>query len=182
MSLQRVAGTYAKSLLDLAIEENKTAEIKADMDMLSKAMESRDLFLLLKSPIISKGKKGQILNIIFEGKLSKLAKSFVDIIVRKGRENILPEIVEAFDVLYKQFKNISSIKLITAQEISNDNLEAIRKQLTDSDLTSDHIDIETEIDPSIIGGFVIEIGDKLYDASIAHQMQKLRKELLTNAN
>ena len=180
MSLTRVASTYAKSLIELAIEQDQINAVNDDMQALEQAIQSRDLVLMLKSPIINKGTKAKILSNLFSDKLGKLTNGFIDIVVRKGRENVLPEIITAFNEEYKRFKGITSITLITAQDMSAESLEAIKSKLLNSHLTLDTVVINTKVDPSIIGGFVIQLGDKLYDASVAHQLSTLKKEFNNN--
>jgi F-type H+-transporting ATPase subunit delta len=180
MSLTRVASTYAKSLIELAIEQDQITAVNEDMQALEQAIKSRDLVLMLKSPIIKKGTKAKVLNTLFSDKLGKLTNGFINIVVRKGRENVLPEIIGAFKEEYKRFKKITSITLITAQDMSKESLEAIKTKLVNSNLTLDTVEINTKVDPSIIGGFVVQLGDKLYDASVAHQLSTLKKEFSDN--
>jgi len=177
MSVIRIASRYAKSLLDLAKDQNAMDEVVSDMEGFSKMVENRDLYLLLKSPIINAGKKADVFNALFEGKVNKLTKAFFDISLRKGRERYLPEIATEFLNQYKKMKGISSVKLTTASPISNAALEAIKAKLLASDVTDSAVEIETSVDESLIGGFVVEIGDKLIDASVSHKLAQLAKTM-----
>jgi len=177
MSVIRIASRYAKSLLDLAKDQNVMDEVVSDMEGFSKMVESRDLYLLLKSPIINAGKKAEIFNVLFEGKVNKLTKAFLDISLRKGREGYLPEIATEFLNQYKRMQGISSVKLITASPISDASLETIKAKLLDSDVTDKSVDIETSVDESLIGGFVVQIGDKQIDASVSHKLAQLAKAM-----
>jgi len=180
MSVHRIASTYAKSLLDLSLERQNVDTIRTDMLGLTESMKSRDLVLMLKSPIISADRKQKVLDALFTGKIDPLSKSFIDIVLRKGREDLLPEIVKAFEVQYKAHKKITTVKLVTATPLTNDKLEAIKSKLLASNVTDESVEISTEVDPDIIGGFIIEVGDKLYDASVSHKLAKLRKEFVGN--
>jgi F-type H+-transporting ATPase subunit delta len=180
MSAHRIATTYAKSLLDLSIDQGNLEEVKEDINTFKASLESRDLFLLLKSPIINKGKKKQVFDAIFSGKLNKVTSAFFDIVLNKGREMYLPEIADAFLLQYKSHHKITPIKIKTAVAISDAKLESIKAKLLESNITESSLDIVTEVDPTIIGGFVIEVGDKLYDASVAHKLETIKKEFLTN--
>jgi len=175
MSVNLIASRYANSLLDLSVEENKLEQIHDDFQGLKTALESRDLYLMLKSPIINASKKAQILKTLFDGKVDKMTMSFIDIVARKGRENILPEIITNFLESYKLRKKVSSVKVISAEALSADVIANIKKELAASNVANSEIDLEMEIDPTLVGGFVLQIGDKLYDASVAHQLNKLRK-------
>jgi F-type H+-transporting ATPase subunit delta len=121
-----------------------------------------------------------ILKEIFEGKLDELTMAFVNIITKKGREAYLPEINEEFIAQHRALNRISKIRVTTAEKMSDSDLASIKAKLQASTVTLDNLEIETKIDPSIIGGFVIEIGDKLYDASVSHKLDELKKQFSSN--
>ena len=177
MSVIRIASRYAKSLLDLAQESNVTSEVVSDIEGFSKMVENRDLYLLLKSPIIHSDKKAKIFDALMGGKINKLTDAFFNIILRKGREAYLPEIATEFLHQYKVQKGISSVKLTTASEISDEALEKIKSKLLGSDITDKSLEIETSVDESLIGGFIVQIGDNLVDASVAHKLRELSKQM-----
>src|SRR5688572_27459255 len=107
MQNPRLAGRYAKSLLDLAIERNELDAVYKDVLFLQSLCKgNRDLVGFLKSPIISADKKESILKAITEGKISVLRTSFNNLLIRKGREANLPEIRHGFIEQYKSHKNI----------------------------------------------------------------------------
>jgi len=176
MSVTRIASRYAKSLLDLSQEQNKLERVLADIQAFQKATEQRDFFLLLKSPIVNRDKKGVILKEIFSGKFDELSMAFINIILKKGREGYLGEIANEFVAQYRQLKQIATVKVTTATPMSDAALAAIQQQLQGSSKTATNIEIETAVNPDIIGGFVIEFDDKLYDASVAHKLGQLKKE------
>ncbi|WP_235298653.1 ATP synthase F1 subunit delta [Portibacter marinus] len=180
MSVIKVASRYAKSLLDLAKERKELDAVLKDIQAFREMIENRDLLLLTKSPIVSTDKKQSIFDEIFKGKFNQLTTSFFDIILRKARESYLPEIAHEFIRQYNTLKGISKVKVITATEISDQEIEAIRSKLIKSDVTDDSIEFEKEVDPSIIGGLIIKIGDKLYDASVQRKLNEFRKEFTEN--
>jgi len=176
MSVIRIAARYAKSLLDLAIEQNKLDKIKGDVDGFLEATENRDFYLLVKSPIVNPAKKTEIFKAIFDGKVDELTMAFFDIIIRKGRASSLPEIAREFVVQYKIHNHISTVTLTTAEPATEEILAAVRKKLEDSGATESSVDIITKVDPEIIGGFILEFDNQLYDASVAHKLDNMRKE------
>jgi len=180
MSVTRIASRYAKSILDLAKERGELETVLGDMETVQGAMDSRDLVLLLKSPVIKTDKKSQIFNMIFDGKLTKLSSEFFNIVMRKGREKYIPNIASEYIEAYKKLKKISSITLTTAEALDPAIIEAIEKKLLASQATEEKVDIESHVDPSIIGGFIIEIGDKLYDDSVKGKLDKLKKTFTKN--
>ncbi len=180
MSVIRIASRYAKSLLDLSIEGNKLDTILGDVQSLQNAVANEDLANMLKSPIIKGDKKKQILNAIFNGKVDELTMKFMDLVVLKGRESYLKDILDEFMNQYRQFKSISIVKITSAEPLNDENIANIKAKLLVSKETADNIEIETVVDPSILGGIIIQVGDKLYDASVAHKLQTLRKEFSAN--
>ena len=172
----RIASRYAKSLMDLAVEQGKLEVVFQDVNAFAEATKNRDLALLLKSPIVKSDKKEKVLDAIFSDKIDALTNSFLHIIIRKGRESQLAEIAQEFINQYREKKGISIVNVVSAEPISEDTLSSIRKKLVDSKLTRGNIEFKTAIDKSLIGGFVISFEDKLYDASIKHQLDELRKE------
>jgi len=180
MSSIRIAKRYAKSLLDLAIEENALDRTWKDIEFFQQSLKSRDLLLLIKSPIIKGSKKQKIFDRLFQGKVTPLIKSFFEIIIRKGRESLLPEIVEAFKSQYRDFMSISTVTLRTAVSLEEDAIEAIHKKLKSSTETKENIELNVVVDPSLIGGFAIEFQDKQYDSSLAYKLEQMRKQFSSN--
>lgn len=181
MSVSRISSRYAKSLLDLAAEQGSLDRIKEDMQAFEKVVaENRDLYLLLKSPIINPGKKKEILQEIFGPHFDKLTLAFLSIVTAKGREEYLQDIAKAFVQQYKVLKKISTITLTTAVSLDADAVNQIRKKLQSSAETQDTIEIITKVNPAIIGGFIAEFDNKRYDASVVYQLEQLKKEFTSS--
>lgn len=180
MSARRIAARYAKSLLDFGNEQGQLETISKDMKWFLEAVKNKDLLNLLKSPIVSQGKKRDIFEAIFGKNLSKTTNTFFNIILNKGRESIIPEIASEFDVQYKAFNHVSSVKLTTASPLSEEAVNQIKSKLLASNATDEKVELETAVNPDLIGGYVIEIGDKLFDDSVAHKLNKLKKEFSDN--
>lgn len=176
----RIASRYAKSLIDLAIEQNKLEKILEDITGFLEAAKNKDLLLLLKSPLVKPDKKEKVMGALFKGKIDPLTYSFFEIIIRKGREPLLPDIAEEFVRQYREIRGISIVQVVSAEPLSQDTIESIRKKLLESGLTRGNIQFTTSVDKSLIGGFVISFEDKLYDASIRHQLDELKKQFSGN--
>jgi len=176
----RLASRYAKSMIDLALEKGELERIFEDMKWLQQVIKgSRDFANLLRSPIIKSEKKEKIVDAIIGDKVTNITSLFIRLLIAKGRENNLPEIITSFISQYKGYKNIHPIKLTTATQI-NDNLkEAIIDQIKK---TSDmqNIELETVVNEDLIGGFVLEAGDKLIDASIAYDLRQIARQFENN--
>lgn len=180
MSVGRIASRYAKSLIGLANEKGVLKEVLEDMSTMNSAIENREFELLLQSPVVSGTKKKQIIDAIFKGKVSDLSLMFFKGAVDKGRERYLDAIADEFILQYRVQQGISSVKLTTAKALSPDAVDAIKAKLLSSTSTDKSIELETAVDESLIGGFVVQFGDKQYDASVANKLNSLKKEFDKN--
>lgn len=175
MSVERIASRYAKTLVELGEEGGKLDRIKEDIASFIEVCTNRDFQLLLKSPIVHTDKKQGVFTGLFDGKYDPLTISFFDIILRKGREEFLPEIAEQFMKQYRAMRKIAAVSLTTAAQLTGNQEEAIKAKIVAASEAVDSVDLHAEVDADIIGGFVLEFDNKLYDASVAHQLHEARK-------
>jgi|TARA_B110000285_G_C15078854_1_gene592301 F-type H+-transporting ATPase subunit delta len=178
--MSRVSARYAKALIDLSIEQNQLEKVYGDIQGFIGILKNRDFANMLKSPIVKSDKKQSIFNAVFGESIDATTKAFFEIIIKKGREPQLAGISAAFVEQYKAIKNISSVTLTTATSASDEMVAAIKSKLEKSGAISGNVELETKIDADIIGGFVLEFEDKLYDASVANQLNQLKKEFSKN--
>jgi F-type H+-transporting ATPase subunit delta len=176
----RLAGRYAKSLIDLAIEKKELDKVYEDMLLLkSLCSNSREFVILLKSPVVSADKKVKILDALTKGKVTHMTDIFTKLLIHKGREFYLPEIIDAFIKQYKDFNQIHLLKLTTAVALSDELKNAIVEQVkTETSLKK--IELDSQVKEEIIGGFVLEVGDKMIDASVAYELANIKKQFDNN--
>jgi len=181
MSISRIASRYAKSLIDLAIEQDKLEKIKEDVVSFDKAIEeSRDFYVFLKSPVIPISKKKSIIKLLFDGKFDELTVKFLELLTQKQREAYLPEVADHFIDQYRRLKRISTARITSAVELTDDMVGTIKERLEKSGVAYENIVLETKVDPELIGGFILEFGDYIYDTSISHKLDEIRKEFRGN--
>jgi F-type H+-transporting ATPase subunit delta len=150
------------------------------MKWLQGVLKSNPDFLnLLRSPIIKADKKKKILAAVIANTVSEFTSAFIALLVTKNRESNLPEIITSFINLYKQNKNIHTVKLTTAIPASDAIKKAIVSQVKKSS-GYENIELEEKVDENIIGGFVLQIGDKLIDASIAYDLKAIARQFENN--
>ena len=180
MADSRATARYVKSLLDLAIERNVVEEVHRDMlffrDVVAK---SRSLDLLLQNPIIKHDKKLAVLKKLFAGKVHELTMSFFDIITRKNREPILASIAREFHNAYNQYKGIGTASVTTATPL-DDKLRAEIENLVRKYSDKKQIELVEKVDPDLIGGFVLNVGDRQVDASIKSKLKTLEVSFSEN--
>lgn len=176
----RLAARYAKSLIDLSIEKGQLEKVFADMQWLQAVCkESREFVNVLRSPIIKSDKKQKIVDAVIKDKVNELTDAFTHLLIRKGRESNLPEVITAFVNQYKEYKHIYSVKLTTAAPLSEELKTAIIKQIQ-SVSEMQNIELETAVKPELIGGFLLQAGDKLVDASISYDLKEIAKQFENN--
>ncbi|MBI3234524.1 MAG: ATP synthase F1 subunit delta [Bacteroidetes bacterium] len=179
MRESKVSSRYARSLVDMAIANNKMPQIKEDMDLVLQTIDdSRELENLFSSPVINSGTKSTVAKKIFEGKVSKEVFDFINLVISKKREALLLSISYAFQEQYNALNDIVTVAVTTAQNITNDTQNIIKTDLEKK--LNKKIIIQFKVDPEIIGGIIIHFSDKLYDASIAHQLQQVKNELINS--
>jgi F-type H+-transporting ATPase subunit delta len=176
----RLAGRYAKSLLDLAIEQNQLELIYADMKNLSALCKSNPDFVnMLKSPIIKANVKINIMEAVLVDKVTTLTAAFLKLLVNKTREYSLPEIIKAFLEQYNSLNNIHAVKLTTASPISEDLQQTIINKLKKA-TSIEKIELEATINEALIGGFTLETNGQLIDASILKDLNDVKNQFKNN--
>jgi F-type H+-transporting ATPase subunit delta len=176
----RLASRYAKSLIDLSIEKGQLEDVYADMQWLHKVTVSNPDFVnVLRSPVIKADKKIKIVEAVITGTVSQLTLAFTRLLINKGRESNFPEIISSFITLYKEYKNIHTVKLTTAAPLSDAIKEAIVNQVKKSG-GYENIELQTAVDEKLIGGFILQAGDKLIDASIAYDLKTIARQFENN--
>jgi F-type H+-transporting ATPase subunit delta len=177
MSETRVSNRYAKSLIDLAKEQNILEQVFNDIEAFKSTVDQNsELGNLLKSPIVDADKKNIVLNKIFAASFNQLTIKFFEVVIRKKREYFLNDIAIAFIAQYRALKNITTATVTTASEMSSQTLQDITQLLEKN--TGKKVIIDRKINPTLIGGMVVQIEDKLFDASISGKLRKAKQELL----
>lgn len=176
----RLAARYAKSLVDLSTERNQLEVVYADMKYLQAVCKASSEFVaILVSPIIKADKKEAIISAVTSSNVSKLTTAFIKLLITKGRESDLYEIAKAFIGQYNSIKDIHTVTLTTAVEISDVLKQSIQSKVNSAQ-GSGTVELETKVNDKLIGGFVLEFDNKLVDASILRDLNDVRKQFLKN--
>lgn len=176
----RLASRYAKSLLDLAKEQNNVEAVLSDVKTIQNALAgSREFQLFLQSPLIKGDKKAASINAIFADKISPLTASFLTLLVKKGREADLSEMAGAFEAQYQELNNIQTVYITTAFPLDAATLEVLSARIKKS-LNNENVVYKTIVDPSIIGGFKLQVGDKYFDMSVSRDLTDIQNQFTKN--
>lgn len=176
MSDYRVASRYAKSLFDLAIELKELDGIYNDMILVEKVCsENRALVTTLKNPIVRYDFKLRVLQQIFGKHVKKSTSTFFSLICRKNRAQILPACSEVFITLYNEYKGIIRSTVTSAVTLSESTKNDFQSII--SKATKKQVELEAKTDTSLIGGYILRIGDLQVDDSIKTKLNDLGREL-----
>lgn len=174
----RILHRYATSLLETAIEKNNldivTTDIKLLVDTLDK---NRHLQLMLDSPIVRPETKLSVMKEIFSNKISKDSMAFVEFIIVKRRESLLNSICKRFLELQDDHLGIANVFVTTSTEFSDVQKNVLQNKL--EKILDKKVRLNFKTDEKLVGGFIAKVDDTLYDASIRHQLELLKKQFLT---
>lgn len=173
--MSRAAIRYAKAVLDLSSENGASKEAFTEMkDVLNTLQGSKELQMMLKSPLIKQEDKRAVLKEVFNN-YSETILSLMDILIDNKRGSLLEKVAENYISLYNT--SINAVEAIVTTAIDLD--DALEQKVLNKvkELTgATEVTLINKVDPAIIGGFVLRVGDTQYDASIANNFEELRKE------
>ncbi len=174
MSESRAALRYAKATLNLAIEQKVTDSIDEDMRSIVQTIsDSDELKEMLQSPILEGSSKNQVLKAIFKN-VNDLTKELFSLLVSKKRIALLYEVAKKYITLNDNLKGENVALVTTAVPLTPSMEKKILAQV--EKITSNKVTLENIIDASIIGGFILRIGDLQYNASISNKLNNLKRE------
>ncbi len=173
--MSRAAIRYAKAVLSLAQDKNATQDVQADMQDIIKTVDgSAELRMVLNSPLIKNEVKLASLKEIFKSS-GEVTQKLFDVLIENKRVDLLADVAKQYIVLFDQLNNIQAAKVTTAVPLNEALTKVVLakvKELTGNDAT-----LENVVDESIIGGFILRVGDLQYNASIANKLTTLKREL-----
>jgi F-type H+-transporting ATPase subunit delta len=176
MNDSKISVRYARAIFQSAQEKKILDKVYQDMIFISEICKNKETKEFLQSPIIIPSKKEAIFHKMLEGNVEKITLSLLDLIVMNGRESFIPAIARNFIHETKKFKGVTESVLTTAIKV-DDN---VRKQIIDliSTVFNTKVELKENLDPEIIGGFILQVDDNYIDASIRNKLRKIKKELI----
>lgn len=174
MASEKSSFPYSKALFELAKDSNSLDTIKNDVSYIKEALNvSVEFNDIIKNPIFKKEQKLKIVEAVFANNISSASLQFLKILVSKNRISQLNSICDGFLALYSEGSNIVSLKLTTASAITDE----MKNQLASSIVKNAKVEIQTIVDPSIIGGFIAEFNNQMLDESISTKINKLKQKI-----
>lgn len=174
--MSRVAKRYAKAIFQLAVEQKKIPAYKEDFDHIKNLIhQSEDFRSFLLNPLLNDQQRVNTIKKIFEGKVSESVLNFLLLTAEKRRLPFLEAMVDYFNKMYLDYNNQIEGELISAIEILPKQFDKIKNSV--ETVIGKQVIFTKKIEPAIIGGFVVKVGDSVIDNSIRYQLNKLREKL-----
>ncbi len=172
--VSNVGGRYAQALFDLASDEKQVLAVEADLKSLKKALgESHDLRVLVGSPAFSAEDKGKgLAAIAAKAKFNATTRKFLGLLAANGRASALASIITSYEALSAKARGAISAEVTTAVALSPAQAKGVAAALRQT-LGKDP-EIETRVDPAILGGIKVQVGSRLFDASLKTKLDSLK--------
>lgn len=175
-----IPSRYAKALYKLAVENGDCDEIYEQLRALSTRYTAIDeLKRVMINPYIPAEEKGRVMLLAAGAKPGSSLDKFILLIIRNNRAEFLRKIALSYVDLYREKHNIAKVEITTAAEMPEKEIQAILDIVKNKLGDGVTLEVTTEVDPELIGGFTVTIGDVLLDASVKNELKKLRLNLLS---
>lgn len=179
MRESRAAIRYAKAILNLSLDHKKAEKVNEDMQLIRETVDNhKELQVLLESPIYKTKVKKSSLTQIFDKKINEISFGLINLLIENKRLPLLSEVAKQYTILYDHYKGTEVAKVTTVVPL-NDQLKTKVLSKVKS-IMGKEVHLENIIDPDIIGGFILKVGDKQFDASILGKLNNLRREFEDN--
>ena len=171
-----IANRYAEALFQLSEEENITKEIYNELhDVVEVIKNNKELDNVLKSPLVAKNEKTQLIEALFNNKINNDLKNFLKILVEKGRISSLKSIELTFKELLNDKHNIIEGTLISAIALTEKQVKELEEKL--SKKYNKNVTLENEVDQSILGGVLVRLGNTQIDGSVKTRLNNIKDQL-----
>ena len=169
-----MAGRYATALFELALEEHVLDSVKADLDRFDALIsESSDLQRLVRSPVFTAEQQTKALSAVLEkAGIEGIAARFLKVVSSNRRLFAAPDMIRGFRALVAQHKGETSAMITVAEKPSDAHLAAVKDAL--KAVTKKDVQIEVEVDPSIIGGLIVKLGSRMVDTSLRTKLNAIK--------
>ena len=177
MSIEIVADKYSSAMFELAQEQNKLELMEEQLGYVASVMvDQSELRSFLENPIVTEDAKIKLISKIFDSSIDKVALHFIYVMIKRGRYRYIASAIEAFIKKSRAARGILEATVTVAEPITADVEASVQAKLRE--VTGKDVILSVRQDPSIMGGIVIQVGDKRIDGSVARRLEELEKSLL----
>lgn len=176
MSQRTVARRYATALYEEADAAGTLEAVDEDVLMLRRTLESnRELSQFFESPVIPQEKKDEVVQELLGGRVERLLVNFLRLLIEKDRETMTKTILDSYQTLRDEQRNIVDARVRTASSLADEDRDALQKALETK--TGKSVRMHVKEEPELIGGLIVRIGDRVFDASVHNQLTSLHDRL-----
>lgn len=169
----RVARRYAVALMQTAAHQRNIDGIAKDLNLVGTLLrESREFRLFVASPVISAAKKRAVFDAVLEPRVGKETLRFIHLLISKSREGILPDMIIEFRELQDELAGIRNVEVRTVLDLNYAQEKELRSRL--EQMIGKKVRLHPVIDKTLKGGLVVRVGDTVFDASVSHQLERMR--------
>ena len=169
----RVARRYAVALMQTAAHQRNIDGIAKDLNLVGTLLrESREFRLFVASPVISAAKKRAVFDAVLEPRVGKETLRFIHLLISKSREGILPDVIVEFRELQDELAGIRNVEVRTVLDLNYAQEKELRSRL--EQMIGKKVRLHPVIDKTLKGGLVVRVGDTVFDASVSHQLERMR--------
>ena len=177
MDQNKVITRYAKAYFSLAKERKQPDIFKEDVEQIYDLwLKSKEFKLLLESPVIGTSRKMRSITSVLQGKIDNLTLNFLHLVTKNKREIQLPEILKNILAMFRGEKEVRTVMLTSAVSLRPETVIRVKKFLEEK--LESGIELNEQVNPELIGGFVLRIDDKQVDTSVATHLRRIREKLL----
>ena len=172
------ARRYAEAAFDVATRDGPIEAWRSELDAASIVADERVL-QVLANPAIPAERRAEVLTQLLGGRISRPVLNLIQLLLRRGRIEMLPLVAREFRRLDDRRQGITNVYVTSAAPLTPDELRALTERLEQS--TGSRIALDVKIDPSLLGGLVVRIGDRLIDGSVRGRLERVRNQLISGA-
>ena len=177
MNQSIISTRYAKALMMVGADNQCLDAMKADMELIGTTISENSVFRqILDNPVIKPPQKRRVMSELLEKWVHPLTLNFINLIIRNRRELLLSDVVRDFIDLYERSKGIKRARIVSAVDIDVSSKQKLQQQL--NALFDANVQMTVETNPDLIGGFILRVDDRQYDASLSSALKRMRQEMI----
>jgi len=172
-----VAGRYATALFELARDQKSIDSVRADVDKFTELLAGNpDLMRLVRSPVFTAQEQGKALDaVLAKAGITGIAANFLKVLPANRRLFVVNDVIRAFRVLVAKFRGEATADVTVAEPLSDKNLDALKASL--KSVTGKDVDLNVNVDPSIIGGLIVKLGSRMVDSSLRTKLNSIKNAM-----
>jgi F-type H+-transporting ATPase subunit delta len=173
-SVSGVAGRYATALFELARDQKSIDSVRADVDKFASLLaDNPDLTRLVRSPVFTAQEQGKALDaVLAKAGIGGITANFLRVLTANRRLFAVNDVIRAFRVLVAKFRGEATADVTVAEPLSDKNLDALKASL--KSVTGKDVDLNVNVDPSIIGGLIVKLGSRMVDSSLRTKLNSIK--------